>query len=695
MPYTEIIQTSVDLLELHKQHPAYYPHLLQSCDAMHSSHRYDILFANPQASIELWHDGLRATEAAELPVEINKHDNFLERLLDWYQHEQLNIESTLPFIGGWFIYLAYEFAQSVEQHALNLHVAKDIPIAFITRFKEALIIDHQTQQCTLVSEHQDQQAIATIKTHLQQHSQQATQDTKIYITDIKEDAALNYIEGVNKIKRYIKDGDVFQVNLSRQWQVQLQQAYPAYQIYQHLREANRAPFSGLMTHNSFAIASSSPERLVSVKQGLAETRPIAGTRRRDQDQAKDQALLEELQAHPKEKAEHIMLIDLERNDLGRICQPGSIEVDELMIIESFEHVHHLVSNVIGRLREGVTPDQVIKAVFPGGTITGCPKVRCMQILRELEQEPRSSYTGAMGYISSNGDMDLNILIRGIQLQHDKLTICAGAGIVADSVAHKELAETRSKAKGMLHALGIDVKQPKGLLETFRVTEQRSIPLWQYHKMRLQRGLQSYGIDQSHLLIIEKEVFECLNTPGVYRLSVEIAQHSILGIHVSQRESIAYKDHQAWQLISCKMRLNSTDNVAAIKQLKRDQYQIAQTEVTAAQADDGLLLNENNDIVETIKCNIFCLKDNVLYTPLISGGVDGVARQSIIDYCQRQNIEVRVKSFDMTFLISCDQVFLCNSVRGIISVDRIDQHTFVARNAVVEQIRQHMQALFSC
>jgi len=200
------------------------------------------------------------------------------------------------------------------------------------------------------------------------------------------------------------------------------------------------------------VISSSPERLIKVKNGVAETRPIAGTRRREQDSAKDEALKSELISHPKERAEHIMLIDLERNDLGRICIPGSINVDELMVVESFAHVHHIVSNVSGRLKEGILPGDVIKAVFPGGTITGCPKVRCMEIIAELEHEARGASTGSMGFLNHHGDMDINILIRTITLENNTLSFRAGAGLVADSVAQLELEETRHKARGLLLAL---------------------------------------------------------------------------------------------------------------------------------------------------------------------------------------------------------------------------------------------------
>ena len=157
-------------------------------------------------------------------------------------------------------------------------------------------------------------------------------------------------------------------------------------------------------------------------------------------------------AHPKERAEHIMLIDLERNDLGRICQPGSVEVNELMALESYSHVHHIVSNVRGRLADNVSPGEIIAAVFPGGTITGCPKVRCMEILAELEQQGRSAYTGSLGYLNHDGSMDLNILIRTLIRDGAQLKFRAGGGIVVDSDPRRELQETRAKARGMIMAL---------------------------------------------------------------------------------------------------------------------------------------------------------------------------------------------------------------------------------------------------
>jgi anthranilate synthase component 1 len=203
----------------------------------------------------------------------------------------------------------------------------------------------------------------------------------------------------------------------------------------------------------WTIVSSSPERLARLaRDGMLETRPIAGTHPRSADSAADAALRARLAAHPKERAEHVMLVDLERNDLGRVCVAGSVEVSALMELASYRHVHHIESTVRGRLRAGVRVIDALRAVFPGGTITGCPKVRTMQIIRELERAPRRSYTGSVGYINRDGGFDFNILIRSFLLRGAGLDFRAGAGIVADSDAARELDETRAKARGLLAAL---------------------------------------------------------------------------------------------------------------------------------------------------------------------------------------------------------------------------------------------------
>jgi anthranilate synthase component 1 len=270
-----------------------------------------------------------------------------------------------------------------------------------------------------------------------------------------EEAPAGFIRAVQRAQLYIRDGDIYQANLSRAWRAPWRPAAAGHAavaaLYRNLRRANPAPFAAWAQLPGLQILSSSPERLVRVRDGGIETRPIAGTRPRHR-QGDSAAEIAAMLASPKERAEHTMLIDLERNDLGRVCVGGSVAVAEFMVTESYAHVHHIVSNVRGRLRAGVGPVDVLRAVFPGGTITGCPKVRCMQVIGELEGQGRGAYTGSLGYINHDGSMDFNILIRTLTVADGVLQFRAGAGIVADSEATLELAETRAKALGMLRAL---------------------------------------------------------------------------------------------------------------------------------------------------------------------------------------------------------------------------------------------------
>jgi len=444
MPQPLIIKAlpnTSDLLALHANNPERYPHLLSSnktaiCGDDNSDiARFDILFACPQQTIT------------------SNKENFLEQLDDaWKAEKQIAIKSELPFTGGWFLYLGYELAQQIET-GLDLPQAIDgLPVAFASRFPAAVIIDANKQQAFLVCESKFSECVETIEADLQNNLDASVYKQTFDIDGMLEDDETAYLQQHKKLHKYIVDGDVFQVNLSRRWQTKLISKVNHASVYHQLSQSNPGPFNALVTMGCKAIISSSPERLIQVKDGSIQTRPIAGTRPRAADKAADKGLSTELLAHPKERAEHIMLIDLERNDLGRVCEPGSIEVNELMVLESYQHVHHIVSNVRGTARKNMTPGQLIAAVFPGGTITGCPKVRCMEILAELEQVGRGAYTGSLGYLNHDGSMDLNILIRTITRDDDKLQFRAGGGIVVDSNPENELNETRAKAKGLIHAL---------------------------------------------------------------------------------------------------------------------------------------------------------------------------------------------------------------------------------------------------
>jgi anthranilate synthase component 1 len=444
-PFPEVAGPG-DLQRLHREHPSRYPFLLQSTTRGGPLSRFDILFAFPGKSLEASRFDVNTDAAA------GKHSHFLDDLNRWWSAERVpEAQQSLPFLGGWFVYLGYELAGEIEP-ALKLRRDAVLPTAFAVRCPAALVFDHAGSQCFLVRESIESADVRQVREDVENLSSANDLPADILMA-VREDEPGLFIEAVQAARRHIAAGDIYQANLSREWSVELSPSVRAADIYARLCDANPGPFAGIARWRDVEIISSSPERLLRVRNGIASTRPIAGTRPRSEIDAHDTSLSEELFSHPKELAEHVMLIDLERNDLGRICTAGSVEVDEMMVLESYAHVHHIVSNVKGRLRGDVLPGQAIAAVFPGGTITGCPKIRCMEIIAELEEGPRGAYTGSFGYLNRDGSMDLNILIRTMVKQGNQLSLRAGSGIVADSSPEAELSETRAKAKGMLRALG--------------------------------------------------------------------------------------------------------------------------------------------------------------------------------------------------------------------------------------------------
>ncbi len=429
---------AVDLLSLHRRQPERYPALLQTL----GRDGWDCLFAFP--------------ESIETGFSLAEGRGFFERLdRRWLVERQpLALESAaLPFRGGWFAYLGYELLHGIEPSVPARALAGTVPLFWLARVPAAILIDAEKKTTWLFAEPGREHLIETMRQDLA-HAEAERPPAPVFGlgAGLREEAPEQFLDGVRRIQAYIREGDVFQVNLSRRWSLS-GQADTA-DLYAALRHANPAPFAGLLQMDDTAIVSSSPERLVSVRDGWAEAWPIAGTYPRSLDAVEDARLREELLAHPKERAEHVMLVDLERNDLGRVCEPGSVRVDELAQVYSYAFVHHIESRVRGRVRPEVGPGRLLAALFPGGTITGCPKVRTMQIIRELEPTPRLAYTGSMGYINHDGSLDFNILIRTLMSGSSGIEFSTGAGIVADSVPERELAETRAKARGLLRALGL-------------------------------------------------------------------------------------------------------------------------------------------------------------------------------------------------------------------------------------------------
>jgi len=260
-----------------------------------------------------------------------------------------------------------------------------------------------------------------------------------------------FLEAVQRAKEYILAGDIFQVVLSRRFSMGLD-GVDGLDIYRALRTVNPSPYMFFLDFDGVKIIGSSPELLVRLEHGVVETRPLAGTRPRGATEADDLTMEAQLLADEKERAEHVMLVDLGRNDLGRVCEYGSVRVTELMAVERFSHVMHIVSDVQGRLRAGLDAVDVLRACFPAGTVTGAPKVRAMEIIDELEPVARGPYAGAVGYLGFSGTMDTAITIRTIVVAGDRAYVQAGAGVVADSVPEREYVETVNKAKALVRAI---------------------------------------------------------------------------------------------------------------------------------------------------------------------------------------------------------------------------------------------------
>ena len=444
--HVQPLTQAFDLLDLHRLDPARYPVLLES-SASGAHGRWDMLLAHAGDGFALHRDGVVRTLAGA-----TLEGDFLDVLdAHWRESRIAPVnDPALPFCGGWALLLGYELAAQVEP-VLRLPPAPGaLPVAIALRCTAAVLRDRATGATFAVAEERDgaHGIAADIERARRLPEPTAWQPP----TTVEEDAPQRFLEGVRRVLDYLAAGDVFQANLSRGWRAHFASPVDPAALLDRLRAHNPAPFAGVFRTASGSVVSASPERLLSVRGRVAETRPIAGTRPRvvgDDDAVR----IRELVGHPKERAEHVMLIDLERNDLGRVCEAGSVQVDELMVVESYAHVHHIVSNVRGVLRADVTPGQAIAATFPGGTITGCPKVRCMQVIAELEGVGRGAYTGAMGWLGRDGDMDLNILIRSAEVEGTQVRFRTGAGIVIDSDPQRELDETRAKARGMLRALG--------------------------------------------------------------------------------------------------------------------------------------------------------------------------------------------------------------------------------------------------
>ncbi|WP_213882559.1 aminodeoxychorismate synthase component I [Vibrio crassostreae] len=421
--------------------------LLRSASESHVDSRYDILVAQPIATFETI--GAKTTVNVNETCEVSDSDPF--ELLDQYQQQLLPVtkdHAELPFVGGALGYFSYDLGRRVE--TLPSRAKRDIeaPDMAVGLYEWAVVVDHQLKTACIVGnnieQHHDwlmQQLVQSKPTHA------AFGLTTPWQSNMSEES---YATKFDSVQEYLLSGDCYQINLAQRFNAQYQGS--EWLAYDKLEQYNSAPFSGFIRLANCAIISVSPERFLELKDNVIETKPIKGTRPRSDDHVIDDANAQDLASADKDQAENLMIVDLLRNDIGRVAKPGTVHVPKLFYIESFPAVHHLVSTIRADLDDQYSATDLLRACFPGGSITGAPKVRAMQIIEELEPHRRSAYCGSIGYISRNGRMDTSITIRTLVAENNTLYAWAGGGVVFDSDCASEYQETLDKLSRILPVL---------------------------------------------------------------------------------------------------------------------------------------------------------------------------------------------------------------------------------------------------
>ncbi|HEY8118799.1 MAG TPA: aminodeoxychorismate synthase component I [Methylophilaceae bacterium] len=411
--------------------------------------RYDIMAARPFITLSTSGAHTEIHNASGTAVSGDDPFLLLKQALQPYQEPACE----LPFCGGAIGYFGYDLARKVEQLPNLATDAEHIPQMMVGIYDWAVVVDHREQRAWLLSNAKCEQtceqwqALCDLFERPASRHEGKFEVTSKLVSNMDMDS---YAEAFSKIQQYIFDGDCYQVNLAQRFSAKA--SGDAWTAYLRLREISPAPFMAYMNMPGVQVLSASPERFLQLKGTHVETRPIKGTRPRSDSQQVDIDNANELKASLKDRAENLMIVDLLRNDISKSCTNGSVRADRLFALESFANVHHLVSTVTGKLAPGMTALELLRGCFPGGSITGAPKLRAMQIIEELEPHRRGVYCGAIGYIGFDGNMDSNIAIRTAVYSEGEIRFWAGGGVVADSEMQKEYSETLDKASSMLQLI---------------------------------------------------------------------------------------------------------------------------------------------------------------------------------------------------------------------------------------------------
>jgi para-aminobenzoate synthetase component 1 len=465
--------TAVGLFELIKDRP--YSFFLDSGMDPQRLGRYSFLGSEPFLVMSSRGSEITLIRGQEHKVQRGNPFDALGKLLEVYKLD--HCPAPVPFLGGAVGYFSYDLCHFIERLPSTAMDVLKFPESYFAFYDIIVAFDHLEGKAYLVAtgfpEMEEVQRLRRARMRLEEMK------NWLYTTSPSQEASIprrgrsggngfrsaqenreimlksnftpeGYTKAVDRVREYIAAGDVFQVNLSQRFEADLK--IPPYALHKRLRAVNPAPFASYLNFPGVAIVSASPERFLRVQNDLVETRPIKGTRPRGKDSVEDEHLAQELTHSAKDRAENMMIVDLERNDLGRVCDYGTVKVTELATLETFPTVFHLTSTVVGRLRRGKSNIDLLKATFPGGSITGAPKVRAMEIIDELEPTKRSVYTGSIGYLGFNEDMDINIVIRTFLIKEGKAYFQVGGGIIYESDPEAEYVETLDKARALIQAL---------------------------------------------------------------------------------------------------------------------------------------------------------------------------------------------------------------------------------------------------
>lgn len=617
--------------------------------------------------------------------------DFLCEMKDFLDKNKEGNNTELPIISGGIGYMSYDEGEN------------EIPENKIIFYDNFIIEDHNTNEIYITGAGKTGNPENTvgniikkiIKSEKKIILDRENQYEKIHSLCTED----NYKNAVKNIVEDIKNGDVYVVNMTDRIIVETEK--DPYSIYDSMRTINPAPFGGYLNYGEYKIISSSPEEFINIKEGIIRTRPIKGTRKKTDSEIQNIRSIKELRESEKDKSELLMVVDLERNDLNRICVPGTVKVPELFKIEEYSTVYHLVCEVCGKLRDDVKFNHIIDAVFPGGSITGAPKESAMNMIKKYEKGKRGIYTGIMGYVGFDGNMGFNILIRSALWKRGVMYYGTGGGITCESEPEFEYEEmvlksrsflksVESKEKKMLKDEGYDFGL--GVFETICIHEKTPLFL-QYHMERLKEGIKKIGLNEDLIkgrineFIIKKYIYE--NNITDCSLKIIVSEKNIIFEH---RENPYNKEKylKGFDLVTSEVLRNESSLFCYIKSLNYGDNIIEKRKAIINGYDEPVFLNTKGNYTEGSTTNIFFVKDGKIYTSSIDQGLlNGTIRNYLME-----NYEIIEKEIPHKTIKEYDEIFLTNSLMGIMRVNSVDQYIFKDHLITDKIFNDYIKTFFS-